>query len=72
MEARPKPPSRETTVTEMTTLEKIWGKLFEEGKPTKRLGQLLRGIAVHLVSMDAVGWRNSKSDSVQDRGLPSR
>jgi predicted phosphohydrolase len=54
MEARPKPPSRETTLTEMTTLEKIWGKLFEEGRPTKRLGQLLRGIAVHLVSMDAV------------------
>ncbi|KAH1309407.1 hypothetical protein KXV65_001557 [Aspergillus fumigatus] len=49
MEARPKPPSRETTVTEMTTLEKIWGKLFEEGRPTKRLGQLLRGIAVHLI-----------------------
>ncbi|GIJ98409.1 hypothetical protein Aspvir_000526 [Aspergillus viridinutans] len=49
MEARPKPPSRDSTVTEMTTLEKIWGKLFEEGKPTKRLGQLLRGIAVHLI-----------------------
>jgi hypothetical protein len=53
-EARPKPPSRDATVTEMTTLEKIWGKLFEDGKPTKRLGQLLRGIAVHLVSMDTV------------------
>jgi hypothetical protein len=72
MEARPKPPPRETTVTEMTTLEKIWGKLFEEGKPTKRLGQLLRGIAVHLVSMDAFGWMDFASDSVQDRGLPSR
>ncbi|KAF7162376.1 hypothetical protein CNMCM6106_009348 [Aspergillus hiratsukae] len=48
-EARPKPPSRDSTVTEMTTLEKIWGKLFEDGKPTKRLGQLLRGIAVHLI-----------------------
>ncbi|KAF7179870.1 hypothetical protein CNMCM7691_008922 [Aspergillus felis] len=49
MEERPKPPARDSTVTEMTTLEKIWGKLFEEGKPTKRLGQLLRGIAVHLI-----------------------
>lgn len=72
MEARQKPPSRETTVTEMTTLEKIWGKLFEEGRPTKRLGQLLRGIAVHLVSMDVDDWRIFASDSVQDRGLPSR
>ncbi|KAJ5225988.1 hypothetical protein N7468_007213 [Penicillium chermesinum] len=33
----------------MTTLEKIWGKLFEDGKPTKRLGQFLRGIALHLI-----------------------
>lgn len=46
---RPKPPSRDATLVEMTTLEKIWGKLFEDGKPTKRLGQFLRGIAVHLV-----------------------
>lgn len=46
---RPKPPSRDATVVEMTTLEKIWGKLFEDGKPTKRLGQFLRGIAMHLV-----------------------
>jgi hypothetical protein len=36
---------------EMTTLERIWGKLFEDGKPTKRLGQFLRGIAMHLVSL---------------------
>lgn len=34
---------------DLTTLEKIWGKLFEGDKPTRRLGQLLRGIAVHLV-----------------------
>ncbi|GIC85958.1 uncharacterized protein Aud_002317 [Aspergillus udagawae] len=68
MEARPKAPSTETTVTEMTTLEKIWGKLFKEGKPTKRLGQLLHSIAVHLVSMDAVDWRNFAADSVKDPG----
>ncbi|PYH44869.1 uncharacterized protein BP01DRAFT_357218 [Aspergillus saccharolyticus JOP 1030-1] len=47
--SRPKPPSRDVTVTEMTTLEKIWGKLFVKGKPTERLGQLLRGVAVHLI-----------------------
>ncbi|KDE77688.1 hypothetical protein AO1008_03361 [Aspergillus oryzae 100-8] len=49
MESRPKPPSREATVTELTTLERIWGTLFEDGKPTKKLSQFLRGIAVHLI-----------------------
>ena len=48
---RPKPPSRDATAMEMTTLERIWGKLFEDGKPTKRLGQFLRGIAMHLVNL---------------------
>jgi hypothetical protein len=49
--ARPRPPDRDATVTEMSTLERIWGTLFEDGqRPTKRLGQFLRGIAVHLVS----------------------
>ncbi|CAI7618689.1 unnamed protein product [Penicillium glandicola] len=46
---RPKPPDRDATVMEMTTLERIWGKLFEDGKATKRLSQFLRGIAVHLI-----------------------
>jgi len=36
---------------EVSTLERIWGKLFEDGKPTKRLGQFLRGIAMHLVGL---------------------
>ncbi|GAB1191057.1 hypothetical protein APSETT444_000226 [Aspergillus pseudonomiae] len=49
MESRPKPPSREATITELTTLERIWGTLFEDGKPTKKLTQFLRGIAVHLI-----------------------
>lgn len=48
-DSRPKPPDRDMTVMEMTTLEKIWGKLFEDDQPTKRLGQFLRGIAMHLV-----------------------
>lgn len=46
---RPKGPPRDTTFVEQTTLEKIWGRLFEDGKPTERLGQFLRGIAAHLV-----------------------
>ncbi|KAJ5318896.1 uncharacterized protein N7506_011600 [Penicillium brevicompactum] len=45
------PPDRDVTVVEMTTLEKIWGTLFEDDKrtPTKKCGQFLRGIAVHLI-----------------------
>ncbi|KAL8650944.1 MAG: hypothetical protein Q9226_004937 [Calogaya cf. arnoldii] len=47
---RPKGPARLSTMTEMTTLEKIWGQLFdEEGRPTPRLGQFLRGLAVHII-----------------------
>lgn len=48
-ETRPIALSRDSTVKELTTLEKIWGKLFDNGKPTERLGQFLRGIAVHLI-----------------------
>lgn len=43
---------------EMTTLEKIWGKLFEDDKPTARLGQFLRGIAMHLVNYYPHLWRD--------------
>ncbi|KAL3439426.1 hypothetical protein BDV09DRAFT_2235 [Aspergillus tetrazonus] len=46
-DSRPKPPMR--TDTFPTTLEKIWGKLFDDGKPTERLGQFLRGIAMYLI-----------------------
>ena len=48
---RPRGPPRLSSAKEETTLEKIWGQLFdEEGNSTARLGQLLRGLAVHLVS----------------------
>lgn len=47
---RPKGPSRLSTSKEETTLEKIWGQLFdEESHPTNRLGQFLRGLAIHIV-----------------------
>ncbi|KAL8788125.1 MAG: hypothetical protein Q9213_001883 [Squamulea squamosa] len=47
---RPKGPARLSTMTEETTLEKIWGQLFDEqGHPTPRLGQFLRGLAVHII-----------------------
>ena len=44
---RPKPTA--AVSADVTTLEKIWGPLFEDARPTKRLGQFLRGIALHLV-----------------------
>ncbi|KAL8666405.1 MAG: hypothetical protein Q9202_001428 [Teloschistes flavicans] len=47
---RPKGPERLSTSKEETTLEKIWGQLFDEdGHPTPRLGQFLRGLAVHII-----------------------
>ena len=47
---RPKGPVRLSTGKEETTLEKIWGQLFDEDcHPTARLGQFLRGLAVHIV-----------------------
>ena len=50
MNQKPRAPTRQHTAEEATTLEKIWGKLFdEEGKPTPRLSQFLRGLATHLV-----------------------
>ena len=48
--SRPRGPVRLHTGLEMTTLEKIWGALFnEQGKATLRLGQFLRGLATHIV-----------------------
>ena len=47
---RPKGPSRLSTSKEETTLERIWGQLFDEDShPTARLGQFLRGLAIHIV-----------------------
>ena len=49
---RPKGPTRLSTSQQETTLEKIWGQLFDEdGHPTKRLGAFLRGLAVHIVCL---------------------
>ncbi|KAF2858119.1 hypothetical protein K470DRAFT_221932, partial [Piedraia hortae CBS 480.64] len=36
------------TSVEATTLEKAWQPLFDHSGPTRRLGQFLRGIALHL------------------------
>lgn len=51
-QSRPRPaaPPRHST-GDATTLEKIWQPLFSpDGLPTARLGQFLRGLALHIVS----------------------
>jgi hypothetical protein len=36
---------------ELSTVDQKWGRLFDnEGNPTQRLGQFLRGLANHIVS----------------------
>ncbi|KAL7773459.1 hypothetical protein CFE70_003423 [Pyrenophora teres f. teres 0-1] len=46
---RPNPPTRMMT-EEYTPIEKMWQRLFEtDGRPLPRLGQLLRGLALHLI-----------------------
>lgn len=46
---RPPPPTRGST-DGTTIYEKVWGVLFsDQGEPTPRLGQFLRGIAIHLI-----------------------
>ncbi|KAL4938510.1 hypothetical protein BDV06DRAFT_200767 [Aspergillus oleicola] len=42
-------PTAQRNDTFPTTLEKIWGNLFDGDKPTERLGQFLQGIATHLI-----------------------
>lgn len=68
-ESRPKPAKRALSSKEETTLEKIWGPLFDgDGKPTNRLSQFLRGLAVHMVSR-----RSSKDGCLGDADrLPDR
>lgn len=47
--SRARPPRIPSDVEETTTLEKIWQPLFENGNPTMRLSQFLRGLALHLI-----------------------
>lgn len=42
------PPKMSNSAAEATTLERIWQPLFENGNPTVRLSQFLRGIALHI------------------------
>jgi len=48
--SRPRAPMRVSTEGGATIVEKVWGTLFnDQGQTTPRLGQFLRGIAVHLI-----------------------
>jgi hypothetical protein len=48
--ARPSP-GRTFSTMELSTIDQKWGRLFDnEGRPTQRLGQFLRGLANHIVS----------------------
>ena len=42
-------PTRVPSDVEETPLEKFWQPLFDNGNPTMRLGQFLRGLALHLI-----------------------
>jgi hypothetical protein len=46
---RSHPPRVPSPLAEVTTLERIWQPLFDNGAPTVRLGQFLRGIANHII-----------------------
>lgn len=49
--SRPAPASRMSQDDNFTPIEKMWQRLFDpQGQPTPRLGQFLRGLAIHLVS----------------------
>ncbi|KAF2281600.1 uncharacterized protein EI97DRAFT_473244 [Westerdykella ornata] len=48
--SRPGAAPRMATDPDFTPIEKMWQTLFDaEGQPTPRLGQFLRGLAVHLI-----------------------
>lgn len=48
---RPAAPPRMPTESDLTPIEKRWQRLFDpQGQPTPRLGEFLRGLAIHLVS----------------------
>lgn len=44
--------ARTYSTLELSTIDQRWGRLFDkEGNPTQRLGQVLRGLANHIVSV---------------------
>lgn len=44
---------RTYSTTELSTIDQKWGRLFDsDGNTTTRLGQFLRGLANHIVSVE--------------------
>lgn len=65
--SNPRCSSMLSTNEETTTLEKTWGSLFDEDcQPTVRLGQLLRGLTMHIVRL---GSRGLQSHTMADDTL---
>lgn len=47
---------RTYSTLELSTIDQKWGRLFDnESRPTERLGQFLRGLANHIVSLPILG-----------------
>ncbi|KAJ4356351.1 uncharacterized protein N0V89_004383 [Didymosphaeria variabile] len=47
---RPAAPPRMPTESDLTPIERRWQRLFDpQGQPTPRLGEFLRGLAIHLI-----------------------
>ena len=77
--ARPVASSRTYSTTELSTIDQKWGRLFESnGTPTLRLGQFLRGLGNHIVSVAgptyafiAVAYRSRLMTFPQERVLLS-
>lgn len=50
----PRPAAPRMSTEDLTPIERRWQHLFDpQGQPTPRLGEFLRGLAVHLVSSDS-------------------
>jgi hypothetical protein len=51
---------RTYSTMELSTIDQKWGRLFDnEGNPTQRLGQFLRGLANHIVKQICiVAWNH--------------
>ncbi|KAI9644167.1 hypothetical protein NHQ30_007520 [Ciborinia camelliae] len=48
---------RTYSTLELSTIDQKWGRLFDnDSRPTERLGQFLRGLANHIVSLPIIGW----------------
>ena len=63
---RPVPTGRSYSTAELSAVDHKWGKLFDQGKPTQRLGQFLRGLANHIVrimlSVSSLDVANNPAD----------